>query len=142
MNVRRTTSLGLLGLLAIALISAPPPATAEEPTCADALGELEQFLDRGELPANAVIEDIGSQCPNDVREPVENAIASLRIVVLTSQVKRLDASRIESYQRLQTSLGTAGKGKQASTNQAFGVALQTLRPVLAVQLQKKLAQQH
>mgnify|MGYP001823949215 CR=1 FL=1 len=40
MNVRRTTSLGLLGLLAIALISAPPPATARETNCADALGEL------------------------------------------------------------------------------------------------------
>jgi hypothetical protein len=141
MNVRRTTSLGLLGLLAIALISAPPPATAEEPTCADALGELEQFLDRGELPANTVIEDIGSQCPDDVREPVENAVASLRIVVLTSQVRRLDANRIESYQKLQASIGKAGKGKQASANQAFGVALQTLRPVLAVQLQKKFAQQ-
>jgi hypothetical protein len=140
MNVRRTTSLGLLGLLAIALISAPPPATAGEPSCADALGELEQLLDRGELPANVVIEKVGSQCPVDIREPVENAVASLQIVVLTSQVKRLDANRIESYQKLQTSLGKAGKGKQASANQAFGVALQTLRPVLAVQLQRKLAQ--
>ena len=142
MNVRRTTSLGLLGLLALALISAPPPATARETNCADALGELEQFLDRGELPANAIIESIGSQCPKDVREPVENAISSLRIVVLTSQVMRLDANRLESYQNLQTGLGKAGKGKQASANQAFGVALQTLRPVLAVQLQKKLALQH
>lgn len=139
MNIRRTTSLGLLGLLAIALISAPPPAKAGETACADALGKLEQFLGRGELPANAVIEDIGRQCPEDVREPVENAVASLRIVVLTSQVKRLDANRIESYHELETSLGKAGKGKQASANQAFGVALQTLRPVLALQLEKKLS---
>ena len=139
MNIRRTTSLGLLGLLSIALISAAPPAKAGETGCADALGELEQFLGRGELPANALIEDIGSQCPDDVREPVENAVASLRIVVLTSQVKRLDANRIESYQELETSLGKAGKGKQASANQAFGVALQTLSPVLALQLEKKLS---
>ena len=52
---------------------------------------------------------------------------------------RLDANRLESYQRLESSLNKAGKGKQASANQAFGVALQTLRPVLALQLEKKLS---
>ena len=124
MNVRRTTSLGLLGLLTIALISAPPPASAEDSACADALGNLEQFLDRGELPTNNIVEHIEKQCPANVSQPVEKAVANLRIVVLTSQVKRLDANRIESYQELQTSLGKAGKGKQASANQAFGVAMQ------------------
>lgn len=141
MNVRRTTSLALLGLLTIALISAPPPASAEESTCADALGNLEQFLDRGELPADSIVERIGKQCPANVSKPVEKAVANLQIVVLTSQVKRLDANRIESYQQLQTSLGKAGQGKQATANQAFGVALQALRPVLAVQLEKKLTNQ-
>lgn len=139
-NRKATTALVLALELAFALFSGPSPAA--EPACADALEDLEIELNMGELPESGLVGRIVDSCPADVGALVQQQVMGLRIVVLTSQVKRMDADRIESYGELKRTLGKAGSGKKASVNQAFGVALQTLKPVLAVQLEQKFANQY
>ena len=111
---------------------------AAESECSRALGGIERSLTLAQLPTSNQVADVVDSCPPGTAGIVKSQIAELRITVLTSHVKRVDADRIESYDELLKSLGKAQATKQSSANQAFGVVLQTLRPVLTVHLEKNL----
>jgi hypothetical protein len=113
-------------------------AHAEEDACPSALIELEFALKGSELPSATLVKEIESSCPKNVSELVSKQVEDLQIAVLTTQVAFLDANRLESYQQLEAALDAAGNGKKRAGNQAFGTALLTLRPVLAVHLERNL----